>query len=474
MFALTSGTTDRAKYIPITDSFARDYRRGWEVWGYKAIADHPDSFLRRILQVSSSAEEFRTIGGKPCGAISGLLAQNQKRIVRRFYAAPYEVAEIKEPAARYYTIMRFAIAGDIGWISTANPSTILTLAQSGLKNAKRLIRDVHDGTLDEVISLPKKLRQRLTQKLKADPRRANELEKIMQQHGRLLPQHYWNVSFLGHWTGGTLQLYLPRLREYFGKAPVRDIGLLASEGRISIPLEDNTPAGVLDISSSFYEFVPQEQIERLDDPEKTETLDGDFEVLPSWELEKGKQYYIFLTNRAGLYRYNLGDLVRVTGYLGVTPVIEFLSKGAHNSSITGEKLTENQVTEAVRQAADELNITVDNFVMAPQWSDPPRYQLLVALNRKQQNNDLQQLAGQVDRILSARNMEYESKRKSERLGQVIVQQVSGKYLAERDKKLRKKNQGRSEQFKHRFLHNQPWQMDGPGSDYLECSLMKDN
>ncbi len=455
MFALTSGTTARSKYIPITQAFTQAYRRGWEIWGFKAIFDHPDSYLRKILQVTSPAEESRTPAGIPCGSISGLLAKNQKKIVRQYYATPYEVAQIKDAAARYYTIMRFAIAQDVAFISTANPSTTLVLAQTAEKHAEQLIRDVRDGTLDSSILLPPELRKQLTKNLVADEDRAEELEEILQQHGRLLPQHYWDLSFLANWTGGSLQMYLPRLAEYFGVTPIRDIGLLASEGRMSIPLQDNTAGGVLDISSNFFEFVPQSDIDRLKNPENSETLEGYFKVLPAWEVEKGKNYYIFITNQAGLYRYNMGDLVQVTDFVDSTPVIKFISKGAHHSSITGEKLTEYQVVESVRTAAVELAIAVDNFVMAPLWSDPPRYMLYVVPRQKLNKNELKMLATGVDQVLGVNNMEYESKRISHRLDSIKVRQVSAEFLDSRDEQLRQQNQGRSEQFKHRFLYNEP-------------------
>ena len=43
MFALTSGTTATRKYIPVTESYLADYRRGWNIWGLKVFRDHPDT-----------------------------------------------------------------------------------------------------------------------------------------------------------------------------------------------------------------------------------------------------------------------------------------------------------------------------------------------------------------------------------------------------------------------------------------------
>ncbi len=42
MFALTSGTTGQSKYIPVTEQFFREYRRGWQLWGIAAYRDHHD------------------------------------------------------------------------------------------------------------------------------------------------------------------------------------------------------------------------------------------------------------------------------------------------------------------------------------------------------------------------------------------------------------------------------------------------
>ena len=68
------------------------------------------------------------------------------------------------------------------------------------------------------------------------------------------------------------------------------------------------------------------------------------------ELIEGKNYFIILTTAGGLYRYNISDLVRCVGYHGQAPMLEFLNKGAHYSSMTGEKISEHQVITAVEAA----------------------------------------------------------------------------------------------------------------------------
>ena len=45
MFAMTSGTVDRPKYVPVTDRFLKALRAGWNAFGIKALTDHPDCFM---------------------------------------------------------------------------------------------------------------------------------------------------------------------------------------------------------------------------------------------------------------------------------------------------------------------------------------------------------------------------------------------------------------------------------------------
>ena len=65
------------------------------------------------------------------------------------------------------------------------------------------------------------------------------------------------------------------------------------------------------------------------------------------ELEHRKAYFIIPTTAYGLYRYHISDLVRVTGFYGRTPLVEFLGKGHRFSNMTGEKLSEYHVTKAL-------------------------------------------------------------------------------------------------------------------------------
>jgi hypothetical protein len=436
MFSMTSGSTGRPKHIPVSRAFLRTIRRGWNIFGLAALRDHPAAWLREIVTINSSMREDATPAGVPCGAISGLLAATQKRIVRRMYTVPRAVAEVDDPAVKNYAILRSAAGRDVAIIVTANPSTTIRLAQTAQEHVERLLRDISDGTFTPPGAAPAGLSAALRRR--PAPALAKRLGESVRRDGRLMPRHLWRLDFLGNWTGGTMGLYLPRLRELYGDVPVRDIGLLASEGRFTVPLADTAPAGAAEITGNFLEFIQAEERERA--------APG---CLRAHELEIGREYFLIFSNWTGFFRYDLDDRVRVVGRQGETPVLEFLSRGSRTASITGEKLTEHHVVEAMRLACRRVGCAaVERFELQGRFADLPWYELRVEIDAAQ---EVPALAAAMDESLSQLNIEYRSKRASARLGPVRAVALPPGDLRRREDERVIQRRGRGEQYKHQYL-----------------------
>ncbi|GBD36092.1 hypothetical protein HRbin36_01212 [bacterium HR36] len=441
MFALTSGTTASRKFIPVTEQYLADYRRGWTIWGIHVYQAHPDALMRPILQLVSDWDEFRTEAGIPCGSVSGLTAHMQKRVIRWVYCMPSCTAKIRDIHAKYYVALRLSLPRPLGMIISANPSTIVNLARTLERHQEQLIRDLYDGTLWSGVEVPVTVREALRGKLRRDPRRARELDRLAERHGMLRPKDVWpTLTMLGNWTGGSVGAYLRLYPRYFGDTPVRDLGLLASEGRFSIPIEDHTASGILDITSHFFEFIP---VAEIDSPQPT--------VLAAHEVAEGHDYFLILTTAYGLYRYNIYDVVRVTGFYHRTPMIAFLNKGSHFANITGEKLSAFQVSEAMRQALVDLDLALNNYTLAPCWDEErPYYGLFIEQNEPVSKAQLLRLAEVLDQRLRQANSEYDEKRKS-RLERIRVLVVAENALAEWDRQRLRRSGGTPEQYKHPVL-----------------------
>jgi hypothetical protein len=447
MFALTSGTTATRKTIPVTDRYLEDYKRGWNIWGLKAFQDHKPVSLRPIVQLSGDDDECRTEAGIPCGAVTGLTAKMQKRIIRWLYCVPPAAGKLKDVQAKYYLCLRLSLPRPVGMIIAANPSTMLNLARAGDAEKETLIRDVRDGTLSDRFDIPPEVRAGIPmRRLRADRERARQLEEIVRRTGTLYPKDYWpEMCLLGNWTGGSMGAYLRHYPRYYGDHPVRDVGLIASEGRMTIPWASGTPAGVLDVTTHYFEFIPEAE---GDSPNPT--------TLAAHELKEGGHYYLLLTTAYGLYRYHIHDLVRCVGFHNATPLLEFLSKGSLFSNLTGEKLSEYQVTQAMTATLHELDVTVGAYSLAPCWPEggefeQPYYGLFVEAGDVPDANRAALLADRLDARLRGLNIEYASKRESRRLGVVRLEAVPPGFWARWDRERLRQTGGVAEQYKHPCL-----------------------
>lgn len=445
MFAMTSGTTNRPKTIPVTLESLSDYREGWTIWGILAFDAHPGILargLQPILQIASDWRESVTPSGIPCGAITGLTAHMQNPLIRLTYCMPALASRIKDIESKYYVALRLSVFRNLGTTIAANPSTMLAIARLGDREKATLIRDLADGTLDPKWDLPAEVRQALRRKIgRKHKKAARRLEAIVNQTGRLLPKDYWpDLRFLANWTGGTMGAYLRNYPEFFGDRPVRDVGLIASEGRMTIPIEDGTPAGVLDIRHHYFEFIPED----LADREVPETVEAH-------ELIEGQRYFILPTTAGGLYRYQIHDLIRCVGFHGKAPVIEFLNKGAHISSLTGEKLSEFQVVAAVGAAQRTLDLRLGSFLLLPSWGEPPHYNLLVEEHDLADSGAASKLATEVEAELQRVNVEYENKRSTLRLGPIRIRRIPAGSWSEFQKRRLARSGGTVEQYKQPHL-----------------------
>ncbi len=443
MFALTSGTTASRKMIPITQDYLDDYRRGWNIWGLNAMQDHKVIAMKPMAQMVGDPEEFRCESGAPCGNLSGYTAAVQKKIVQRLYTVPATTGKIKDATARYYVALLCSLRRKLGMLMAANPSTLVALARVLDIQKESLFKDLAEGTLSAKLDISPELRAKLQPRLKADPKRARELEAIARKEAIFLPKHVWKPEelLIGCWTGGSVGPYLRQLPDFYGDTLLRDIGLLASEGRMTIPLQDNSPAGVLDIASHFFEFIPDSEIES-----KQPVSLGTHEVV------EGQSYYIVPTTKAGLYRYHIVDLVKVAGFHNKTPLIEFLGKGNRFANLTGEKLSEHHVTQAMMKVMKAIPQPVTAYALAPVWDDKqPHYGIFLERQDMEDEALLKRFLDALEKQLGEQNIEYEAKRESGRLGPVQAMPIPNGTWAKWDKQNLAKRGGSPEQYKHPCL-----------------------
>lgn len=406
MYATTSGTTSQPKWIPISSVYMEDvYSKMSRVWLDNFARMRP-KFLNGGLVVSvAKVIEGYAEDGTIFGSVSGVTAKELPSFIRERFVTPPEVYEIKDYTARYYTLMRLAIAHSVTYIVAPNPSTILEFVHNAEEYFDEYISDIENGTLSDKFDIADDIRAALAKYIYPDHARADFLRKVKAENPVPMIKDWWpELQLLSSWKCGNTSVASAKVSEQLPSCCCyQELGYFASECRFGLVL-DNGIDSTLFPHYHYYEFVEECDLEN---PEPR--------FYRLHELQEGKRYCVYVTTLSGLYRYNMNDLVEVGGWYHKTPKIHMVQKVNGIVSITGEKLYEKQFIEAVRMAEKETGWKV-NFFIGFADLEESQYDFYYEFDdRRVRLAKAEQFTEIVDRNLQQMNIEYESKRASYRL-----------------------------------------------------------
>lgn len=400
----TSGTLGTPKDVPLTRAGIERIRRQQRLAAYAQHAG-ADLFAGKIVGIGSAAVEGHTAGGTPYGSATGLIYENQPAFVRAKFVLPPAVFAIADYDARYYAIAALALAeSQVTGLATANPSTLVKLLDVINEDADRLLRDVSEGRVSG--------NGQFSAALRPAPQRALDLAAAMNRNGRLTFGDLWpRLAGVVTWMGGSCALPLAALGPQLPEpTKIIEAGYVSSEFRGTINVDVARNLCLPTLLDHYFEFVQRDAWER-----------GEDNFLNLDELEVGEFYYPIVTTADGLYRYDINDIVTVTGMVGATPALAFVQKGKGVTSITGEKVTEAQVLQAIQQVAADLRLVADFFVALADEDGAGYVLYLEATGDGRATDDT--VAETFDAKLCALNSEYSTKRASGRLQRLQVRRL---------------------------------------------------
>jgi len=150
----------------------------------------------------------------------------------------------------------------------------------------------------------------------------------------------------------------------------------------------------------FYEFMPM-------DMKSSESAARN--IIPLWQVEKGRNYAMLISTSCGLWRYMIGDTVCFTSTNPYKFVISGRTK--HYINAFGEELIVDNAEKGLFTACQATNAEVREYTAAPVFMDNHakcRHQWLIEFAREPK--DLEQFALILDRSLQEINSDYEAKR----------------------------------------------------------------
>ncbi|WP_419837539.1 GH3 auxin-responsive promoter family protein [Candidatus Poriferisodalis sp.] len=414
----TSGTVAAPKNIPLTKAGLARIQRLQRLAAY-ALSRRTSALGGKVFVVSGAAHEGTMPAGTPFGSASGLLYASQGRLLRRRYVLPASVSDIADYDARYLAMAVLGAAdGSVTTMATANPSTFIRLMDVLNTHAESVLAAVADGRLPADCSVGAGSDQL---GLRANPERASALARRLEAAGEIAYADIWSdLRAAVTWTGGSCGLAVERLKPMLTTdCPVFELGYLASEVSGTVNIDPIEGSCVATLQDNFFEFAERDAWEAAADD-----ADRGLQTCTLADLESGRDYYVIVTTSDGLYRYDMNDIVRVTGFVDRTPVLSFIQKGKGVTSITGEKLYEFQVMSAVTAAVAEVGTVAPFFIMLADEAEAV-YRLYVELARPPAGEQRAALAGElssnIERALQQSNVEYGAKRASGRLEPLRVQ-----------------------------------------------------
>lgn len=414
MYATTSGTTKEPKWVPITDVYLNSvYGKMTKVWLFNFIKNRPKVFTGKIVSIVGKVIEGYAPDGTVFGSVSGVTQRDCPKFVKKLYASPADVFSITDYNARYYAIMRMGIERNITLIVTANPSTIVEMQNNVNEFYDQYVDDIEHGTLNKDLNISPEIRAAIQPYLKPNPERAAELRALKQKYGTVLPKHYWpNLQILNTWKCGNTKVYVDKFQHSFPEQMLhQEFGYFSSECRFGLVLDD-TNNTVLFPHFHYYEFIEEHDLEN-EHPH----------FLQLHELEQGKRYCPFVTTYAGLYRYNMNDLVEVGPNFENTPTVHMIQKVNGIVSMTGEKLHERQFIEAVHTAEKELQMPVKFFVGFADLSISAYHFYYEFEDLATTQQQAEQFTQKVDQVLQQSNIEYKAKRESFRVKDPVTHRL---------------------------------------------------
>jgi len=411
-FFKTSGSASKPKWIPVTPSLVREKTRAFGIFYHLLYRDHPRlDGGRWIANFADHAEREKTPGGRPVLSETSFWNERMQGFqARDRWPIPPVLREVADPELRFFAAARFALQSSLQAILSLNPSTLLIFARTLETWHEELVRGLAEGVLGWPGEVAPELAALFTPHLEARPERARELENLTPWH-RPWHRAWPELELVVSWRSEPVAPYLRLLEPALEGIARRDYITQASEAIVAIPVRDGESGGLLAHTCHFFEFIPEV------DGGEGDSRPG---TLLAHELEEGRVYEVVVTTGGGLYRYRLGDLLRVGGFENGVPRLEFLGRRGATSSLTGEKLTERQVLAAA-EAAARRGPAPERFVCFPRSRPLPHYGVLASpLPGDRDGAQMARWLAAFEDELARRNGEYADKRRSGRLGAPVA------------------------------------------------------
>ncbi len=347
-FAKTSGTTSGTKYIPITkDSIPNHINTARNALLCYMAETGNTKFADGKLIFLSGSPELERIGGIPTGRLSGIVNHHVPKYLRSNQMPSYETNCIED------------------WETKLN----------------KIVDETINQNMTLISGIPPWMQMYFDELIKRSGKKV----------GELFPD--FSVMVQG---GVNFEPYKAKLLESIGRK-IDTIELFpASEGFFAFQDSQEAEGLLLNTNSGiFFEFVPAAEIIN-ENPVRLSLRD----------VKLGENYALIIHRNAGLWGYNLGDTVK---FVSINPYrLVVTGRIKHFISAFGEHVIGEEVETSMLKTADEENVHITEFTVAPfVSSDEGKSFHEWFVEFENMPHDLSAFAAKLDQRLREKNAYYD-------------------------------------------------------------------
>ncbi|KAK4266955.1 hypothetical protein QN277_023811 [Acacia crassicarpa] len=430
--SLSSGTTQgKPKYVPWNDELFETTMQIYQTSFAFRNREFPVKNGKALSFIYSS-KQFKTKGGLAAGTATTNVFRNAQykcamKALQSPCCSPDEVIFGPDFHQSLYChlLCGLIFREEVQLVSSTFAHSIVHAFRTFEQVWQELCTDIREGVLTSRITVPS-IRMAMSKLLKPNPELANLIEKkcmgLSNWYG-LIPELFPNAKYVYGIMTGSMEPYLKKLRHYAGELLLLTADYGSSEGWIAANVNPKLPPELATYAVlphiGYFEFIPITELEQ------TKFLCVDPQPVGLTEVKVGEEYEIVITNPAGLYRYRLGDVVKVMGFHNSTPELKFVRRSSLLLTINIDKNTEKDLQIAVEAAAklvagDKLEV-IDYTSHVDVSSEPGHYVIFWEINGEASDELLSECCNCLDK--SFVDAGYTSSRKTNCIGPLELRVV---------------------------------------------------
>ncbi|KAE8680320.1 Indole-3-acetic acid-amido synthetase GH3.17 [Hibiscus syriacus] len=266
--------------------------------------------------------------------------------------------------------------------------------------------------------------------MKPNPQLADSIQNICacKSWEGMIKKLWPKAKLISAVTTGVMSQYVETLEFYSGGLPLVSGFYACSEAFCGINLEILTQPSHVSYTflpnMAYFEFLPVNK--------DTLTMSQeDIEPVDLIHVKLDRYYELLVTSAAGLYRYKVGDVLKVSGFHNSTPQFEFVERQNVILSIDSDKTIESDLLKAVTEAKtllDPLGFILRECTSYAHTSTIPGHYVIFWELKAREGNDGQELDPKIMaeccyRMEESLNYIYRSNRKQNAIAALEISVV---------------------------------------------------